>query len=275
MILKLLKYIILAVVQGISEVLPISSSGHIIIFQNIFNLDTSNLSTAIFLHIGSLLAVVVFYYAFLKQTIKNSYLYCFKKERNNETKNSIKLIINLLISIIPAGIVGLLFKQQIESIFSTTLSVGICLIVTGILLLILTRKSGTKTINDITPRDALIIGLFQAIGVLPGVSRSGITTIGGKVSKLKSEDAINYAFLLFIPIALGTGVLEVVELINGKLILSEQELVLNLIGVIVSFIVTYFALKWILKLIKKGKLHYFSFYCFLIGIAAIIMFFIK
>lgn len=275
MILKLLKYIILAVIQGISEVLPISSSGHIIIFQNLFNLDTSNLSTAIFLHIGSLLAVIVFYYAFLKQTIKNSYQYCFKKERNNETKNSIKLFINLLISIIPAGIVGLLFKQQIESIFSTTLSVGICLIVTGILLLILTRKSGTKTINDITPRDALIIGLFQAIGVLPGVSRSGITTIGGKVSKLKNEDAINYAFLLFIPIALGTGILEVVELINGKLILSEQELVLNLIGVIVSFIVTYFALKWILKLIKKGKFHYFSFYCFLIGIAAIIMFFIK
>lgn len=275
MILKLLKYIILAVVQGISEVLPISSSGHIIIFQNIFNLDTSNLSTAIFLHVGSLLAVIVFYYAFLKQTIKNSYQYCFKKERNAETKNSIKLIINLLISIIPAGIVGLLFKKQIESIFSTTLSVGICLIVTGILLLILTRKSGTKTINDITPRDALIIGLFQAIGVLPGVSRSGITTIGGKVSKLKSEDAINYAFLLFIPIALGTGILEVIELINGKLILSEQELMLNLIGVIVSFIVTYFALKWILKLIKKGKLHYFSFYCFLVGIAAIIMFFIK
>lgn len=275
MILKLLKYIILAIVQGVSEVLPISSSGHIIIFQNLFNLDASNLSTAIFLHIGSLLAVIVFYYAFLKQTIKNSYQYFFKKERNDETKHSVKLIINVLISIIPAGIVGLLFKKQIESTFSTTLSVGICLIVTGILLLILTRKSGTKTINDITPRDALVIGLFQAIGVLPGVSRSGITTIGGKVSKLKSEDAINYAFLLFIPIALGTGILEVLELINGKLILSEPELVLNLIGVIVSFIVTYFALKCILKLIKKGKLHYFSFYCFIVGIVSIVMFFIK
>ncbi|MCH5172083.1 MAG: undecaprenyl-diphosphate phosphatase [Erysipelotrichales bacterium] len=270
MLLNLLKYILLAIIQGISEILPISSSGHLIITQNLLGLDISNMSTSIFLHIGSLIAVIVFYFSTLKMLGKNTFNYVFKKEKSENCKKAWHLIIMMLISILPAGILGLIFKSTIEQIFSSTLYIGINLIITAVLLILLTRNKGLKSIDDISYIDALIIGLFQAIGIMPGISRSGITTIGGKVSKLKDEDAINYSFLLFIPVALGTGLLEIIELCTGKLVLTEQEIILNVIGAVISMIVTYLSLKLLLKIIKKGKLYYFSFYCLIVGILILI-----
>ncbi len=270
MFLNLLKYVLLAIIQGISEILPISSSGHLIIAQNLLGLDISNMSTSIFLHVGSLVAVIIFYFSTLKVLSQNSFRYVFKKEKNSETKKAWHLILMMLISILPAGILGLIFKSKIEDIFSTTIFIGINLIITAILLLFLTKNKGKKTIDEITYKDALIVGLFQALGIMPGISRSGITTIGGKVSNLKDEDAVNYSFLLFIPVALGTGLLEIIELCTGKLVLTEQEIILNTIGALISMIVTYISLKLLLKIIKKGKLYYFSLYCLIVGILVLI-----
>ena len=271
MLIDLLKYVFLAIIQGVSEILPISSSGHLIISQKLLGLDISNMSTSIFLHIGSLVAVIIFYFSTLKALGQNSLRYVFKKDRSStESKNSWRLILMILISILPAGFLGLIFKSTIEEIFSTTLFIGINLIITAILLLLLTRNKGSKSINDLNYLDALVIGLFQAIGIMPGISRSGITTIGGKVSKLKDEDAINYSFLLFIPVALGTGLLEIIELCTGKLVLTEQEIILNIIGAVISMVVTYISLKLLLKIIKKGKLYYFSLYCLIVGILVLI-----
>lgn len=271
MIINLLKFILLAIIQGISEVLPISSSGHLIIAQNLLGVDTSNMSIAIFLHFGSLFAVILFYYSTLKSLLLNSCNFVFKKDKSSTNKDSFRLVLMMIISIIPCGIVGLVFKDYIEKVFSTTFFIGINLLITGILLLLLTRIKGNKQINDIGVKDAIIIGLFQCIGILPGISRSGITTIGGKVRKLSDEGAINYSFLLFVPIALGTGLMEITEILTGKLVLSEQEIVLYLIGVIISFVVTYFSLKVLLKIIKKGKLFYFAYYCFAIGLLIILL----
>lgn len=270
MIINLLKYVLLAIIQGISEILPISSSGHLIISQKLLGLDISNMSTSIFLHIGSLFAVVIFYFSTLKNIGQNVYKYAIKKDKSNECKKSWHLIIRMIISILPAGILGLIFKSKIEEIFSTTLFIGINLIITAILLLLLTRNKGTKKIENISIKDAILIGLFQAIGIMPGISRSGITTIGGKVSKLEDEDAINYSFLLFIPVALGTGLLEIIELCTGKLVLTEQEIILNVIGAVISMVVTYISLKLLLKIIKKGKLYYFSLYCLIVGVIVLI-----
>ena len=270
MFINLLKYVLLAIIQGISEILPISSSGHLIISQKLLGLDISNMSTSIFLHIGSLFAVIIFYFATLKNIGQNAFKYVLKKDKSSENKKSWHLIIMMIISILPAGILGLIFKNKIEEIFSTTLFIGINLIITAILLVLLTRNKGVKSIDDINFKDAIIIGLFQAIGIMPGISRSGITTIGGKVSKLKDEDAINYSFLLFIPVALGTGLLEIIELCTGKLVLTEQEIILNIIGAIISAIVTFVSLKLLLKVIKKGKLYYFSLYCLIVGVLVLI-----
>lgn len=269
-IINLLKYILLAIIQGISEILPISSSGHLILFQELLNMDISNMSLSIFLHIGSLIAVIMFYHKYLIKLGKNTFTFLIKKSRTKEEKNAWKLFVLILIACIPAGIIGLLTKSMIENLFTNTVYIGINLIVTGILLFILTRKKGTKSIDDMSYLDALKIGLFQAIGILPGISRSGITTIGGKVCKLKDEDAINFAFLLFIPIALGTGLLEIIELFNGTIVLTESQIVLYVIGLIVSFLVTYLSLKTLFKIIKKGKLFYFGYYCIIVGVIVIL-----
>lgn len=269
--IELLKFILLAVIQGISEVLPISSSGHLQIVQEILGMDTSSLTVSIFLHLGSLVAMIVFYRKLVFSTVGNAAKYVFKSsERNDTNKNALKLLFMIVIACIPAGLIGVLFKSKIESIFANTIFIGINLIITGCLLFLQKYIKGKKTLDTMNWRDAIIIGLFQAIGILPGISRSGITTIGGKVSKLQDEDAINFAFLLFIPVTIGTGLLEVVDIIKGDLVLSSNDILLYIVGIIISGLVTYIALSLLLKIIKKGKLHYFAYYCFAVGLAVII-----
>lgn len=269
--IELLKFILLAVIQGISEVLPISSSGHLQIVQEILGMDTSSLTVSIFLHLGSLVAMIVFYRKLVFSTVGNAAKYVFKSsERNDTNKNALKLLFMIVIACIPAGLIGVLFKSKIESIFANTIFIGINLIITGCSLFLQKYIKGKKTLDTMNWRDAIIIGLFQAIGILPGISRSGITTIGGKVSKLQDEDAINFAFLLFIPVTLGTGLLEVVDIIKGDLVLSSNDILLYIVGIIISGLVTYIALSLLLKIIKKGKLHYFAYYCFAVGLAVII-----
>ena len=269
--IELLKFILLAVIQGISEVLPISSSGHLQIVQEILGMDTSSLTVSIFLHLGSLVAMIVFYRKLVFSTVGNAAKYVFKSsERNDTNKNALKLLFMIVIACIPAGLIGVLFKSKIESIFANTIFIGINLIITGCLLFLQKYIKGKKTLDTMNWRDAIIIGLFQAIGILPGISRSGITTIGGKVSKLQDEDAINFAFLLFIPVTLGTGLLEVVDIIKGDLVLSSNDILLYIVGIIISGLVTYIALSLLLKIIKKGKLHYFAYYCLAVGLAVII-----
>ena len=269
--IELLKFILLAVIQGISEVLPISSSGHLQIVQEMLGMDTSSLTVSIFLHLGSLVAMIVFYRKLVFSIIGNSIKYVFKSsERNDTNKNYLKLLFMIVIACIPAGLIGLLFKNKIESIFANTIFIGINLIITGCLLFLQKYIKGKKTLDRMNWLDAIIIGLFQTIGILPGISRSGITTIGGKVSKLQDEDAINFAFLLFIPVTLGTGLLEVVDIIKGDLVLSSNDILLYIVAIIISGLVTYIALSLLLKIIKKGKLHYFAYYCFVVGLAVII-----
>ena len=269
--IELLKFILLAVIQGISEVLPISSSGHLQIVQEMLGMDTSSLTVSIFLHLGSLVAMIVFYRKLVFSIIGNSIKYVFKSsERNDTNKNYLKLLFMIVIACIPAGLIGLLFKNKIESIFANTIFIGINLIITGCLLFLQKYIKGKKSLDRMNWLDAIIIGLFQTIGILPGISRSGITTIGGKVSKLQDEDAINFAFLLFIPVTLGTGLLEVVDIIKGDLVLSSNDILLYIVGIIISGLVTYIALSLLLKIIKKGKLHYFAYYCFAVGLAVII-----
>ena len=269
--IELLKFILLAVIQGISEVLPISSSGHLQIVQEILGMDTSSLTVSIFLHLGSLVAMIVFYRKLVFSTVGNAAKYVFKSsERNDTNKNALKLLFMIVIACIPAGLIGVLFKSKIESIFANTIFIGTNLIITGCLLFLQKYIKGKKTLDTMNWLDAIIIGLFQAIGILPGISRSGITTIGGKVSKLQDEDAINFAFLLFIPVTLGTGLLEVVDIIKGDLVLSSNDILLYIVGIIISGLVTYIALSLLLKIIKKGKLHYFAYYCFAVGLAVII-----
>lgn len=265
---EILKYIFIAFVQGVAEILPISSSGHITLASEIVNINPS-LTLSIFLHAGSLIAVIVYYAKDLWKMIKNLFLYIFKKDRSEEAIKYSKLVLMLVIATIPAGLVGVFLKDIIDQIFQDNIFLGIDFLITAIILFVIGRINYDRKTKDMNILDAFIVGLFQAVGVLPGISRSGITISGLKTRKFNNEDSANFAFLMFIPISAGSFLVEVYDLIKEPSAFDSSLAVPYLIGIVVAGVVTYFALKLLLKVIKKGKLWYFSIYLLILGITVI------
>lgn len=270
-LILIIKYIIVALVQGIGEILPISSSGHMIIIQNILGLNASDLTFEIFLHFASLLAIVIFFFKKLWKMCKSFFLYIFKKDtrENEEVKRNYKLTINLIIATIPAGIIGLLFNDLIGEYLSSMWIIGIFLLLTSAMLFISTKINRNKSIDEISYFDALFIGLFQCVGVLPGVSRSGSLLTGGSLRKVNQSDAAEFAFIMAIPIMLGSAVFSLDEI--GVALQNKDLFIPYIIAFIVTFVTTYFALKVFLKIVRKQKLTTFSIYCLIMGIVTIIL----
>ncbi len=269
--MEFLKLIILAIIQGIAEVLPISSSGHLRIFSSILQVDTNGsfLALAIFLHFGSLVAVIVYYWKDLIQIIVGTWRFLFFKEKTPDDKFNAKLLLFLIIATIPAGVVGLLFSDKIDAL--PLIWVFAFLFITGIITLVCKFFTRNKSLKELKWYEALVVGLFQAVGVLPGISRSGITITGGKVVGQDDESSSKFAFLLFIPVTAGSFLLEVIKVFKGDIILETNILWQYIIGIIVAGLVTYLSLKLLYGVIKKGKLYYFSFYCFLVAIVGVIL----
>ena len=194
--------------------------------------------------------------------IKSSYMYLFK--RNKEYYYDFKYLLYILVSTIPIVIIAPFIKKyvHINSIFV----VGILLIINGFMLIFLTRKK-ENTNNKINLKSALTIGTFQCIGLLPGISRSGSCLCGASLSNLDNETSANYVFLMFIPAVLGAIIF---DLNNIKTLLVSSDLFFYVISFIIALFTTYFSFKLLLKIIKKGKLSYFSVYCFVLGLVIII-----
>jgi len=258
----LLKIIILAVIQGIAEFLPISSSGHLAIIQNLFDIHGSEtLLVSIVLHAGTLVAILVFY---AKEIIQ-----LFTQQKWNS-------IILIIIGSVPAGIIGVLIKGSglDDIIFTNTYITGIGLLITALLLKFGVKKStGEKQIQELSIRDSFFIGLFQAFAILPGISRSGSTIAGGLIKKLKSTEAATFSFILAIPAIAGAVFVEMAT----HVIKSTQELPSQIIpdsglvlGFFISAVTGYFSLKFLINILKKGKLNIFAYYCFFLGIIVIL-----
>lgn len=267
-LIEILKYIFIAFIQGVAEILPISSSGHITLASEIVNIDPS-LTLSIFLHAGSLIAVIIFYRKEIWAMLKYTLLFIFKKDRSEDAIYNSKLILMLIIATIPAGLVGLLLKDIIEEVFKSNIYLGFDFLITAVVLFIISRLKYERKIKEMTALDALVVGSFQAIGVLPGISRSGITISGLKTRKFSNEDSANFAFLMFIPVSAGSFLVEVYDLINDPLSYDSSLTIPYIIGIAVAGIVTYFSLKMLLKIIKNGKLWYFSVYLVVLGISVI------
>lgn len=264
--MELLKYIFLGILQGISEILPISSSGHLALAQNILQVNQENEGLfAIFLHFASLLALLIFFRKTIWQMIKGTFCYLFKKDKN--AKEDFMLVIYLIIASIPVGIVGVLFEEKVEAIFSNLLFIGIAFLLTAFILYLVSflKEDGEE---KITLKSACIVGLAQLIGIFPGISRSGITMSGGKVAKLSNEKAKHFAFLLFIPVALGSFIFSLGD-IASLTSAGSWNLVLYLIAMIVTFIFTYLALLFIFKKFNVKHYKYFAIYMVIIGIFTI------
>lgn len=266
-LIQVLQYVFLGIVQGFTEPIPISSSGHLLIFKELFNFEMLNdMNFEIVVNFGSFIAICFLYRKEIIKIITDFFM--FIKTKKDTYKENYKYAWLIVLGTIPAGIVGLILKDTIESISGNVKIIGIALLITALALFIIKDFKGKKEKKEMTIMDAITVGLFQVVALFPGISRSGSTIVGGMSRDLKRETAVNYSFMLYLPISLATMLLGVKDLIETPNISS---LVLPYaLGMIVSCIVTYFSAKWFINIMKKGKLGYFSIYCLIVGILVVL-----
>ncbi|GGM25001.1 undecaprenyl-diphosphatase 2 [Paraliobacillus quinghaiensis] len=262
----LVKYIFFGFVQGFTEPIPISSSGHLVILQDLFGLKMENLSFEILVNFGSLIAVLIIYRNDIIRLIQNGLRFMVKKEA--DAKEDFNFIFYLIVATIPAGVIGILFEDQIAETFDKSKTVGITLIITGIALWIIRNLRGKKGDSALTIKDAIIIGLAQSVALIPGISRSGATIVAAMLIGTKQETALRFSFLLYIPVSLGTLLLKIDDLFES----TAQNLVIPyLLAFMTAIIATYFSLRWFMHIMARGNLKYFAFYCFIVGFIAFIL----
>lgn len=267
--MSIIESIILGVVQGLTEFLPVSSSGHLVLAEELLGLTTHNIRFVVVVHLGSLLAVLAVYREQVGRIIKGVFKgrVRYRKGKWSFSDPYTRLAWLLLLATIPAGLVGVFFRDLIERIFYHPFWVGICLMVTGLILF---------CVRFIKPDDggpnwwrALVIGLAQALAILPGMSRSGSTIAAGIYSGVEKSRAAEFSFLLSIPVILGAGVLEFGKMMETAP--EAAEIVTLLLGAAASAISGYLAIRFLLNVIKKGNLHYFAYYCWLVALIVIIL----
>lgn len=259
-----LEALILGLVQGLTEYLPVSSSGHIAIGQALFGMESGeeNLMFTVAVHVATVLSTLVILWSEIDWILKG----LFKMELNAETK----YVLNIVVSMIPVGVVGLFFKDQIEEIFgSGLLIVGCCLLITASLLTF-SYFAKPRQKEHISWVDALIIGIAQAVAVLPGVSRSGSTIATGLLLGNKKESLAQFSFLMVIPPILGEALLEVMKAVKGEAVMGSIETWPLVVGFLAAFLSGCVACKWMIHIVKKGKLIYFGIYCAIVGIITIL-----
>lgn len=268
--MKTLMYLILGVIQGITEPLPVSSSGHLVLAKELFGIETEG--GAVFelvVHAASLLAILWFYrdeFIALFKGFFSQVIPYFKSKSKEEKKQYTHFHygIKLIVATIPAGIVGLLFKDHITNLLSSTLAVGLALIVTGCLL---ATAYNTKTIKDeneeLSYKAAFLVGLSQVVALLPGISRSGTTNCTGMIQGYDIKQSMKFAFFMFIPIATLAVLSGIPDLLKMQNLASEAFPLF--VAFVASGITTYFAMKMLLSILKERKLNYFSYYCFFVG----------
>ena len=255
---------ILGMIQGLTEYLPVSSSGHLAIGSALFGIQgEDNLTFTIVVHVATVLSTLVILYKEIDWIFRG----LFKFQMNDETK----YVINILISMIPIGIVGLFFKDKVEEIFGSGLFiVGLMLLVTATLLAF-SYYAKPRTKEHISMKDAFIIGLAQACAVLPGLSRSGNTIATGLLLGDKKEKLAQFSFLMVIPPILGEALLDGMKIVKGAAEASaDVSLVALIVGFLSAFVFGCIACKWMIDIVKKGKLIYFAVYCALVGLATLL-----
>ncbi|MGJ9459368.1 undecaprenyl-diphosphate phosphatase [Oceanobacillus sp. CF4.6] len=263
----IIQYFILGLVQGVTEPIPISSSGHIMIFRELFGIETPGLSFEIFVNFASLLAILVVFREDIIRLIKNGWLYITKKDE--AAKSDFRFIIYLVVATIPVGVIGVLFGDAIGELINANAMnvVGVTLLITAAAVWMIRNLRGKKNDGDLTMKDAIIVGFAQAIAVTPGISRSGATIVASMLVGMRQETALRFSFLLYIPVSLGTSILEIPNIIQDPTFSTLW--IPYVVAFITAFIATYFALKWFMNVMAKGNLRYFSYYCIVVGLLVI------
>ena len=255
--------LILGLVQGLTEYLPVSSSGHLAIGSEFFGIEgEENLAFTVAVHVATVLSTLVILWKEIDWIFRG----LFKCQLNEETK----YVLNIVVSMIPVGIVGVFFKDYVEEVFGSGLAiVGAMLLLTAVLLTF-SYYAKPRQKEKISLRDAFIIGLAQACAVMPGLSRSGSTIATGLLLGNKKETLAQFSFLMVIPPILGEALLDVVKGLNGEEAFGGIDALPLTVGFLAAFVSGCLACKWMINIVKKGKLIYFGIYCAIAGVLTLI-----
>ncbi|MDF0728597.1 undecaprenyl-diphosphate phosphatase [Cytobacillus sp. S13-E01] len=261
-IYELLKYLFLGFFQGLTEPIPISSSGHLLLAQYFLDLSIEGMSFELLVNAASLLAVLLIYRSDITRLTINGLRYI--KTREEAARADFRFIIYLVIATIPAGVIGILYDDEIASFFKEgILLIGITLLITGIALWTIRNLRGRKNDAELKLTDAIIIGIAQAIALIPGISRSGATIVAAMGLGMKQETALRFSFLMFIPVSFGGLLLSLSDIVNDPDLNSL--LIPYTVAFLGSLVASYFSLKWFMNIMAKGNLKYFAYYCFVVG----------
>ncbi|QDU03876.1 Undecaprenyl-diphosphatase [Gimesia chilikensis] len=249
-----LKMFLLSIIQGITEFLPVSSSGHLVIVESFLEIQSDQTDVNIVLHAGTLLSILIFY----RRTI-------FRL-----LSQDMRVIPLLIVGTLPVVVIGLGAKKFAEHYLESSLLAGCMLPITGLFLLMIPRIPQTdKSYTEITYKQALLIGFAQAFAILPGISRSGSTIVAGLLMGLSRQSAATFSFLLAIPAISGATILETAEIISNKDLTTPLSLLAA--GAVISAVVGIVALWLLVRWLEKGKLHYFAYWCIPLGIIIVII----
>ena len=254
--------LILGIIQGLTEYLPVSSSGHLAIGSALFGIEgEENLAFTIVVHVATVFSTLVILWKEIEWIFRG----LFKFQMNSETRYAI----NILISMIPIGIVGVFFKDTVESIFGSGLLIVGCMLLVTAALLAFSYYAKPRQKESISMKDAFIIGLSQACAVLPGLSRSGTTIATGLLLGNNKAKLAQFSFLMVIPPILGEALLDVLKLVKGEDIAGDIPTLSLVVGFVAAFLSGCLACKWMINIVKKGKLIYFAIYCAIAGLVTI------
>jgi len=253
--LVLIEHIILGIIQGLTEFLPISSTGHLVLFRQLFGLQEAGLLFDTMLHFGTLIAVVIVFWPEILQLLRNPFG---------------KLARLLVVGTIPTAAIGLTFEDFFEEISQTGMTIGYEFLATGLIIwAVESMRKGKRSFEQINYTDALIIGTLQGAAILPAISRSGLTIAGALMRGIERGEAARFSFLLSLPAILGGVVLQTKKLVEGPV--ESIALIPMLIGTMFAAIAGYFAIRWMLKIISTGSMKGFAVYVWLLGAVILAM----
>lgn len=256
-----LQAIILGIVQGLTEFLPVSSSGHLVIFQHIFGIQEAPLTFDVLVHLGTLVAVFVAFWQDIVSILRHPFS---------------KLTGLIVVGCIPAGLAGYLLAPLFERSFESLLVVGLGLLFTGAILRLSEnmayRTLNFKEVGETSYLDVLLIGLLQALAIVPGISRSGSTISAGLMAGLDRDFAARFSFLLSIPVIIGAGVFQLHDVFSSGF--STANITPYLVGPLTAAIFGYLAIRLVVRLVRNGRLSVFSYYCWALGAATLVAYFI-
>ena len=285
--MSLLQAILMGLIQGLTEFLPVSSSGHLALFKILFDVETdTGILFDVLLHVGTLAAICVVYYkdiwrlivegcCIVRDAAVNVVIF-FRNRINKESEGYCRIVCNsyrkfvmlVIVSTIPTGIIGFMGKDVVEMASEILIVPGICLIVTGVLLIVADRiKDGDKLPKSVTYTNAFGVGIAQGIATLPGLSRSGTTITACLLSGYQRNFAVKYSFIMSIPAILGALVLELTDL--KGLQVTAPDVACYVVGMLVAAVVGYICIKTMLVIVRKKKFTGFAIYCFIVGALSI------